>query len=66
VVFIIEADIKTLINPSTIKTKPFEIRGEMINIKYFAYKDFMIWGATAMILNELLTIIRNGKLDSEV
>lgn len=66
VVFIIEADIKTLINPSTIKTRPFEIRGEMIDIKYFAYKDFFIWGATAMILNELFAIIRNGKLDSEV
>jgi 8-oxo-dGTP pyrophosphatase MutT (NUDIX family) len=65
VVFIIEADIKTLINPSTIKTKPFEIRGEMIDIKYFAYKDFVIWGATAMILNELFTIIRNGNLETE-
>jgi 8-oxo-dGTP pyrophosphatase MutT (NUDIX family) len=66
VVFIIEADIRTLINPSTIKIKPFEIRGEMIDIKYFAYKNFVIWGATAMILNELFTIIRNGKLDPEV
>ena len=66
VVFIIEADIKTLNNPSTIKTKPFEIRGEMIDIKYFDYKNFVIWGATAMILNELFVIIRNGKLDSEV
>jgi 8-oxo-dGTP pyrophosphatase MutT (NUDIX family) len=60
VVFIIEADIKTLINPSIIKIKPFEIRGEMIDIKYYAYNDHTIWGATAMILHELFTIIRRA------
>lgn len=60
VVFIIEADIRTLINPSIIKIKPFEIRGEMIDIKYFDYKDNVIWGATAMILHELFTILRRG------
>lgn len=60
VVFIIEADIKTLINPSGIKIKPFEIRGEMIDIKYFDYNGNVIWGATAMILHELFTIIRRG------
>jgi len=60
VVFIIEADIRTLIDPSNIKTKPFKIRGEMIDIKYFDYKDNVIWGATAMILHELFTILRRG------
>jgi 8-oxo-dGTP pyrophosphatase MutT (NUDIX family) len=66
VVFIIEADLKTLRDPSIIKIKPFEIRGEMIEIKYFAIKDHVIWGATSMILNELLTILKKGKLDPEV
>jgi 8-oxo-dGTP pyrophosphatase MutT (NUDIX family) len=60
VVFIIEADIRTLMNPSTIKIKPFEIRGEMIDIKYFDYKDNVIWGATAMILHELFTIFKRA------
>jgi hypothetical protein len=60
VVFIIEADIETLLNPAIIKLKPFEIRGEIIDIKYFDYKDNVIWGATAMILHELLTILRRG------
>lgn len=62
VVFIIEADLKTLIDPSIIKTRPFEIRGEMIDIKYFDYKENVIWGATAMILHEFFTIIRRGNL----
>lgn len=60
VVFIIEADIRTLIDPSAIKTKSFEIRGDMVDIKYFDYMGNVIWGATAMILHELLTILRRG------
>jgi 8-oxo-dGTP pyrophosphatase MutT (NUDIX family) len=60
VVFIIEADIRTLISPSAIKVKPFEIRGEMIDIKYFDYNGYVIWGATAMMLHELFVILRRG------
>jgi 8-oxo-dGTP pyrophosphatase MutT (NUDIX family) len=66
VVFIIEADIKTLLNPAIIKIKPFEIRGEMVDIKYFDYKDNVIWGATAMILHELFTILRRGNFPEVV
>ena len=66
VVFIIEADIRTLINPSILKIKPFEIRGEMIDIKYFDYRGNVIWGATAMILHELFVIIRRGDFSEVV
>jgi 8-oxo-dGTP pyrophosphatase MutT (NUDIX family) len=66
VVFIIEADISPFLDYSIIKTKPFEISGEMINIKYFDYKGNVIWGATAMILNELLTIIKRGNISPRV
>jgi 8-oxo-dGTP pyrophosphatase MutT (NUDIX family) len=62
VVFLINAELKRFLDPSIIKIKPFEIRGEMINIKYFDYEGHVIWGATAMILNELLTIIRKRKI----
>jgi 8-oxo-dGTP pyrophosphatase MutT (NUDIX family) len=60
--FIIEADIKRLLDPSIVKTKPFKIRGELIDIRYFDYSDNVIWGATAMILHELLIVIRRGIL----
>jgi 8-oxo-dGTP pyrophosphatase MutT (NUDIX family) len=60
VVFLIEADLKRLIDPSIVKLKPFEIRGELIEVKYFDYEANTIWGATAMILHELLIIIRRG------
>ena len=60
VVFLIDADLKRLLDPSIVKTKPIEIKGEMIEVKYFDYEGNMIWGATAMILNELLIILRRG------
>lgn len=62
VVFLINAELKRFLEPSIIKTKPFEIRGEMINVKYFDYDGHVIWGATAMILNELMVIIKNGEI----
>jgi 8-oxo-dGTP pyrophosphatase MutT (NUDIX family) len=58
VVFLFDAEIRRFLEPSIVKTKPFEIRGEMIDVKYFDYDGNVIWGATAMILNELLEIIR--------
>jgi 8-oxo-dGTP pyrophosphatase MutT (NUDIX family) len=60
VVFLIDADLKKLLDPSIVKTKPFEIRGEMIEVRYYDYEANMIWGATAMILHELLYMIRRG------
>jgi 8-oxo-dGTP pyrophosphatase MutT (NUDIX family) len=56
--FLIETDIRKFLDPLILKIKPFELRGEKINVKYFDYEGHVIWGATAMILHELLTIIR--------
>jgi 8-oxo-dGTP pyrophosphatase MutT (NUDIX family) len=60
VLFLIDADLKRLLDPSIVKIKPFEIRGEILDVKYFDYETNTIWGATAMMLYELLIIIRRG------
>jgi 8-oxo-dGTP pyrophosphatase MutT (NUDIX family) len=60
VLFLIDAELKRFLDPSIIKSKPYEVRGEMIEIKYFDYEGNTIWGATAMILQEFLTIIRRA------
>ena len=62
VLFLIEADLKKFLDPSIVKLKPFEIKGELVEVKYFDYKGNTIWGATAMILHELLIIIRRSGL----
>jgi hypothetical protein len=60
VVFLIDSELRRFLEPSIVRTKPYEIRGELLDIKYFDYDNHTIWGATAMILNELLTIIKRG------
>jgi len=62
VVFLFDADLKTLLDPGIVKSKPMLIRGKSIDVKYFDYDGNVIWGATAMILHELLTIIREGNI----
>lgn len=66
VVFLFDAEISKLLNPSIIRTKPMEIHGEMIDVKYYDYDGKVIWGATAMMLHELLTIIRRGKIEMKI
>ena len=58
VVFLFDAGIRRFLDPSIVKIKPFEIRGEKLDIKYFDYDGNVIWGATAMILHELLVILK--------
>jgi 8-oxo-dGTP pyrophosphatase MutT (NUDIX family) len=60
VVFLIDAELKSFLEPSVVRSKPFEIRGELLDVKYFDYENHTIWGATAMILNELLAVIKRG------
>jgi 8-oxo-dGTP pyrophosphatase MutT (NUDIX family) len=60
VVFLIEADMRRLLEPAAIKLKPLEIRGDLLEVRYFDYTGNVIWGATAMIFNELLYLIRRG------
>jgi 8-oxo-dGTP pyrophosphatase MutT (NUDIX family) len=60
VVFLFDGDLKRLMDLSIVKIMPMKIRGEMINVKYYDYDGNIIWGATAMMLHELLTIISRG------
>jgi hypothetical protein len=64
--FVIEAELERFLDHSIVKTRPWEIRGETIDIRYFDYDGHVIWGATAMIFNELLTIINRAALSPEV
>lgn len=62
VAYLIEADLKKIMNPAIIRTMPLEVRGIMTKIKYFDYEGNVIWGATAMILHELLSILRREQI----
>lgn len=59
---LIAADLRRFLQPSIIKTKPMQLRGETYDVRYFALEEYVIWGATAMMLNELLEIFRREKI----
>lgn len=62
--FLIEAEIFRFLDNSILKSKYFVVRGENMRIKYFDYNGHTIWGATAMILNELLAIIKRADIQN--
>ena len=54
VVAILEVKIKDLIKPETIKKTKIQFdNGKTLNTPYFDLNSKTVWGATAMILNEL-------------
>jgi 8-oxo-dGTP pyrophosphatase MutT (NUDIX family) len=60
--FLIEARLEKFLEPDIIRKRPMVLRGETIDVRYFAYEGHVIWGATAMMLNELLEIIMRDKI----
>lgn len=66
VVTLIEAELLDFLDISIIKEQPMEVRGEHLNVKYYYYNGFVIWGATAMILHELLVIIERRGLSGKI
>jgi 8-oxo-dGTP pyrophosphatase MutT (NUDIX family) len=60
--FLIEADLAPFLDTSMIRSKSMLLNGQTVTIRYFDYNGFVIWGATAMILNELLEIIKRDNI----
>jgi 8-oxo-dGTP pyrophosphatase MutT (NUDIX family) len=53
---LIEAPLCALLDPATRRIEPWILRGRQIEVPYFALEDHAVWGATAMILSELLAL----------
>jgi len=60
---IIEVDLNTLLAEKVMKNTRIQVgAGFQITAPAFCPDEYVIWGATAMILNELLVLIRDHKL----
>lgn len=56
---LIEAPLTTLLDPATRRVEPWTMRGRAIEVPFFAlgeYGEYAVWGATAMMLSELLAL----------
>jgi len=61
--FVIEAPLSELLLPETKKMKRFTQREFEFDAPVFNINGHIIWGATAMMLNELLYILKRNKLE---
>ncbi|MBC8321355.1 MAG: CoA pyrophosphatase [Bacteroidetes bacterium] len=62
---LLEVDLETLINPKTRKHKTIKHRsGNEFNVPCYYIQEEIIWGATAMIVAELVDIIRSSEYKS--
>jgi 8-oxo-dGTP pyrophosphatase MutT (NUDIX family) len=56
---ILEIDVEELLNPDTKTTKTIHHRlGKLVDVPCYFVENEIIWGATAMMVGELLEVIR--------
>ena len=53
---LLEASLLTLLDPANRRTETRVLRGQPIDVPYFAVAGQIVWGATAMMLSELLAL----------
>ncbi len=59
---IIEVPVSFLLDPDCVQTTDLKVRDYLLrNVHCFKYEDHIIWGATAMMLNELVTVARSSE-----
>ena len=61
--YILEVSLKDLLDNNNLKTGKIDLDSgmELHNVPYFNLNDHVIWGATAMILNEFKNVVINIK-----
>ena len=47
-----------LLDTTTRRVEPWMLRGKTVEVPFFAVETYKVWGATAMMLAELLTVFR--------
>jgi len=53
---LLEVPLATLRDPATIRREPWNLRGTVVEVPYYALQGQTVWGATAMMLAELLAL----------
>jgi hypothetical protein len=53
---LLEVSLLALLDPTSRCTETRALRGQPIDVPYFAVAGQIVWGATAMMLNELLAL----------
>lgn len=51
---IVEVPLRHLLDPATRLEQPWDFRGQSLTMPYYAVAEHKVWGATAMIISELV------------
>ncbi len=51
---VVEAGLRTLMAPATRRATTREVRGQLFHVPYFAVAGHEVWGATALVLAQLV------------
>lgn len=57
---VITTTLRDLLDPRTIIVEPWMLRGHQVRVPFFAIAGHKVWGATALILSELMARIRRA------
>ena len=60
---VIEITLSEIINPAIIGRKILQVRGVDVDAPFYQIQEHTVWGATAMMISELLTVIHELKID---
>lgn len=55
---VFSATLRQLLDPATIVTEEWELRGERMQVPFFALGGQKVWGATAIVLSEFVARLR--------
>jgi 8-oxo-dGTP pyrophosphatase MutT (NUDIX family) len=55
---ILEVPLRHLMDPSTRKETPWDLRGHRVTLPYYDLEGHIVWGATAIMLSEFLQRLR--------
>lgn len=53
---LIEMPLSALLDPANYRRERWELRGRAVDVPFFHIQNYTIWGATAMMLSELLAL----------
>ena len=53
---LIEMPLTALLDPANYRREQWQLRGRSVDVPFYHIQDYTIWGATAMMLSELLSL----------
>lgn len=61
---ILHVPLRHLLNPAVLLREPWLLRGQEVEVPFFTYETYKVWGATAMMLSEIMALFEELTRDA--